>query len=535
MFVVTAQRMRELDSYTIERIGIPGPVLMENAARGALLVLDRCFPHWRNGKLAVVCGRGNNGGDGLVMARYLLQWGGYVNVFLAAPPEEISGDARFALETFLGSGGRIQTVGVKGGLSPKDLQLSTYSLIVDALLGTGLRAEVREPVASLIKAINESGVPVLSVDIPSGLCSDTGRVMGVAVKAQVTVTFGSPKLGQFLFPGRELCGSLYVVDIGIPQKAYEAHPPMCQLVTPGMLRGMLPHRSPEAHKGNFGHVLVIAGSAGKTGAGVMAAESALRTGAGLVTLGVPKSLNLAMEAKTTEVMTLPLPEGPEQNLSLDSLSEIRKALEGKDCVVLGPGISTVGETPLVARELASTVPLPMVIDADGLNALVGHLEIMLQAPGDRILTPHPGEMARLLSCSIKEVQEDRVGAALELAQRSRSVVVLKGAGTIIGDPEGEVRLIPTGNPAMASAGMGDVLTGIIAGLLAQGLEPMDAASLGVYVHGFIADEWSLIYGQRGLVATDLVSRIPGCLDRILNGKAPRKWPSELTPSCPLLL
>ena len=535
MFVVKAKEMRDLDLFSIERMGIPGPVLMENAARGAFCVLQRCFPDWRKRRIAVFCGRGNNGGDGLVLARYILERGGSAQVFLTARLEDVTGDARFALESFLRTGGELSIVGSEGGPSPEGLRLSDYGLIVDALLGTGLQREVREPLASIIRAMNSSQVPVLSVDIPSGLCSDTGRPLGIAVEATVTVTFAFPKLGHFLYPGRKLSGELYVVDIGIPRKATEELKPQCLLVTPQMLKGALRPREPDSHKGNFGHVLVIAGSAGKTGAGVMASEAALRVGAGLVTMAVPKSLNLAMEARLTEVMTLPLPEGEEQSLSLEALDRILEELGGKNCVALGPGISTLGETPALAREIARRVPLPMVIDADGLNALVGHLEELRDAPSERIITPHPGEMSRLLGCSVREVQEDRLAAALKAAKLGGCCVVLKGAGSVIADPQGNVRLVPTGNPAMASGGMGDVLTGMIAGLLAQGMKPMDAASLGTYVHGWMGDMWAAMKGKRGLAATDLIAMIPESLETLLEGKAPRTWPKEMRDACCLYM
>lgn len=529
MIVVTAQQMRELDRFTIQEMGIPGCVLMENAGRGVVEVLTSCFADWRIRNVAILCGKGNNGGDGFVAARYLRNLGGSVRVFLAGRKEDLAGDARWAMEVFLRDGGDVTQVGVEGGLSCHDIPLDPAAIVIDALLGTGLRSEVKDPLASIIGRVNQHRGRVLAVDIPSGLCSDTGRPLGVATKASVTVTFGFPKLGHFLYPGRALCGELYLVDIGIPQRAAQLHGAKRRLVTPEMLAGLLPPRAPEAHKGNFGHVLVLAGSPGKTGAGVMASEAALRVGAGLVTLGLPKSLNLAMEARLTEVMTLPLADGDDHNISLRALDEILGELKGKSCVALGPGLSTKGDTPELVRELAFRVELPMVIDADGLNALVGMVHGLGQAPAPRILTPHPGEMSRLLSMGTLEVQRDRIGAALRLAELSGSHVLLKGAGTVLADPEGRILLVPTGNPAMASAGMGDVLTGILAGLLAQGLNSMDAMALGAFLHGWMADEWVSFHGGRGLLATDLIHMIPDCLERILQGRVKRMWPRDPSP------
>lgn len=533
MYLVSAEEMRALDRFAIEKSGIPGLVLMENAGRGVLCVLNRCFPRWKTYKIGVLCGKGNNGGDGFVVARYLREQGVSVEVFLAASPEEVSGDAKLSMEIFLRGGGGITYLGSRGISLDTHISWSSFDLLVDALLGTGLKSEVRDPMASIIEQVNQSNVPVLSVDIPSGLCSDTGRALGVAVRAEVTVTFGLPKLGHFLYPGRELSGKLFVIDIGIPARASEEHKLTRELIEPAMLCGMLPPRSPQAHKGQFGHLFVLAGSAGKTGAGVMACEAALRVGAGLVTMGLPRSLNSAMEARLTEVMTLPLPEGAEQSLSMAAAKEILESLEGKSGLVLGPGLSTRGETPELVRELVRKVSLPMVIDADGLNGLAGHLDLLKDNPGVKILTPHPGEAARLLSLSSSQVQSDRLEAALELSQRSSSYVVLKGAGTILAEPQGRLRLVPTGNPAMATGGMGDILTGIIAGLLIQGLEPFDAMSLGAYLHGLVADEWVAATGKRGLAATDLLGWLPGALERITEGKVSRSWPEPPLNGCAL--
>ncbi len=526
MFVVTAEEMRQLDRRTIEGVGIPGPVLMENAGRGAICAMRHRFPGLDSKRIAVICGRGNNGGDGFVIARYLVEMGAKVDVYLAASMDQVTGDARIPLQALQRLGVPIQEVDEGRGCLPSDIPWCSYGVIVDALLGTGIRSEVEGLFRELIAAMNGSGAPIAAVDIPSGLSADTGRPLGVAVEATLTVTFGLPKLGQFLYPGRTLCGELWVVDIGIPRRVVEGCSPSCKVVTPEGLSGLLPPRSPDAHKGHFGHLLVIAGSAGKTGAAVMASEAALRVGAGLVTLGLPKGLNLAMEARLTEVMTMPLPDGNWQSLSLDAWDEIASASRGMTCMALGPGLSTRGETPDLVRRIVRSVPLPMVIDADGLNALVGHLEALQGAGAPRILTPHPGEMARLLERSVRQIQEERIGSARKLATGTGAWVVLKGAGTVLVDPKGSVELVPTGNPAMASAGMGDILTGILAGLVAQGLPPLDAMRLGAFLHGLVADEWVERNGGRGLMATDLLPAIPNALERILGGGIPRPWPKE---------
>jgi NAD(P)H-hydrate epimerase len=354
--------------------------------------------------------------------------------------------------------------------------------------------------------------------------------LGASVAADVTVTFGLPKIGQFLHSGREHCGDLWVVDIGIPQRALTLVRHAVSVITPDDLAGTLPARDRDAHKGHFGHLVVLAGARGKTGAGVMAAEAALRAGAGLVTLGIPRSLNLAMEARLTEVMTFPLAETPQQSLSRAALKEIPELI-GDTAVALGPGISTHDETLELVRELVRTTVQPMVIDADGLTALAGHLDILKEAAGARILTPHPGEMSRLLETSVQAVQEDRIGSALALMERTGANVVLKGAGSVAVSDDGEVALVPTGNPTMASAGVGDVLTGIIAGLVAQGVSPFDAVCLGTYLHGWVADDWARGRGERGLMATDLLDRIPEALERINRGDISRAWPVKIG-GCP---
>jgi hydroxyethylthiazole kinase-like uncharacterized protein yjeF len=524
MFVATAEQMRALDWETIQGVGVPGVVLMENAGRGAACVISHLYPDMASRRVAVICGKGNNGGDGFVIARCLIQQGAQVQVYLGASRDQISGDARVFLEILQNLGVSIQQVPADVKSPGREVLWSSYSLVIDALLGTGIHSKVRGTYRRLIEDMNRSEADIVAVDIPSGLSADHGMPLGAAVEADVTITFGLPKVGQFLYPGRELCGDLWVVDIGIPHQVIEKKSFPYRLITPQVLKGVIGHRSKEAHKGHFGHVLVLAGSAGKTGAGVMASEAALRVGAGLVTMGLPKSLNSAMEARLTEVMTLPLPETAHQSLSREAMGEIMDALEGKTCVALGPGVSTMGETPEMVRELVRRIPLPVVVDADGLNALCGHLDALQKAPAPRLLTPHPGEMGRLLNRSVRKIQEDRIGSALALAAQTGAYVTLKGAGTLVAHPDGHVGMIPTGNPAMASAGMGDVLTGILAGLIAQGVPPFEAMQLGAYLHGWIADEWAAEIGERGLVATDLLAKIPSDLEKILVGDVARVWP-----------
>jgi hydroxyethylthiazole kinase-like uncharacterized protein yjeF len=517
MKLVTAAQMRELDRRAIQELGLPSLVLMENAGRTTYEILRRQFPE-PAGEVAVLAGRGNNGGDGYVVARYLAQDGLPVVVFLLGLPEQVKGDARVNLEILGRLGVEVVEVETEADLNPVLHRLARAGLIVDALLGTGLDKPVAGLMAALIAKVSHLKAPVLAVDIPTGLSADTGEVLGVALKAQVTVTFGWPKLGQVLPPGRDYVGRLYQVNISIPPELAAQTP--TELAEAREMRGLLPARPPYSHKGTFGHLLVLAGSAGKTGAAALASEGALRAGAGLVTLGIAQSLNDILEVKITEAMTLPLPEAAgARALGRAALSPVRKFLSDRDALALGPGLGTHPETQELVRRLVGSLPHPMVVDADGVNALAADLTA-LPAPGLRILTPHPGEMARLVDASVPEVQADRLGLAWETARRLGVVLVLKGAQTLVAAPDGRLSLNVTGNPALASGGTGDVLTGLIGGYLAQGLAPYDAARLGVYLHGLAADFWAARYGPRGLTAGDLLDVFPEVVAEFLEGEIP---------------
>ncbi|MCL6621998.1 MAG: NAD(P)H-hydrate dehydratase [Syntrophobacterales bacterium] len=518
MKLVTAADMRELDRRTIEEVGVPSLVLMENAGRSTYLVLRREFPDLR-GPVAVLAGRGNNGGDGCVVARYAANAGLPVWVLLVARREQVSGDARVNLEILDRLGVEVVEVPEAEVFREHLPRLREAGLIVDALLGTGLNAPVRGLLAEVIEAAGRLPVPVLAVDIPSGLCADTGQVLGVALRAEVTVTYGLPKLGQILPPGRELCGRLFRVDISIPPHLLRPLP--TELAEAQEMAGLVPARPFAAHKGTFGHAVVLAGSVGKTGAAALAGEAALRAGAGLVTVAVPESLNDILEVKLTEVMSLPLPEVPEvRALSRRALPPLWEFLRDKTALALGPGLGTHPETRELVQELVRTLPLPLVIDADGVNCLAGAGECLLQAPASRILTPHPGELARFLGAATADLQARRLEVARETARNYQCLVVLKGAQTVVAAPDGRLSINPTGNPGLASGGTGDVLTGLIGGLLAQRLAPWDAARLGVYLHGLAADYLAADLGPRGFAAGDLLRVLPRALADLAAGRIP---------------
>ncbi|MBM4300274.1 MAG: NAD(P)H-hydrate dehydratase [Deltaproteobacteria bacterium] len=524
MKLVTASMMRELDRRAIQDLGIPSLVLMENAGRTTYQILRREFPGLQ-GEVAVVAGRGNNGGDGFVVARYLANAGIPVAVFLLGPRDRVSGDARVNLEILAHLGIAVTEVLTEADLNHTLHRLAKAGLIVDALLGTGLNSPVTGLLAALIERLNHLRAPVLAVDMPTGLSADTGEVLGVALKAQVTVTYGWPKLGQVLPPGRDYVGRLWQVDISIP--AHLAREARVSLSEAGEMRALLPPRPSGSHKGSFGHLLVLAGAIGKTGAAVLTAEAALRAGAGLVTLGIPASLNDILEVKLTEAMTLPLPEAAAARAlgkaAWDPIVEFineKNGKNGKFTVALGPGIGTHPETRELVERLAPDLSCPMVIDADGINNLAGDYPGLKDAAGPRILTPHPGEMARLVGLTTPAVQARRLDLARETAARLGVTLVLKGAQTVVAAPDGRASLNSTGNPALASGGTGDVLTGLIGGFLAQGLTPWDAARLGVYLHGLAADFFVSRRGPRGMIAGDLLAVWPQMLTEFSQGTIP---------------
>jgi NAD(P)H-hydrate epimerase len=479
--LVGAEGMRALDRRTIEALGVPGPVLMESAGRAvAEAVLAR-----RPRRVHVVCGAGNNGGDGLVVARHLHALGVEVDVALLGAPR---GDAAAQLE-------RARAFGVAEGRG------EGADLIVDAIFGTGLARTVEGDAARAIQAINARAVCVVAVDLPSGLDADTGQVHGVAVRADETVTFGLPKVGLALEPGRSLAGAVSVARIGIAERApgVEAD---AELWTRAAAAQFLPERRSEGHKGSFGHVLVVAGSEGKTGAAALATRAAIRAGAGLVTLACPAGLNDVLEEKCTEAMTAPVADTPERAFAGAAEDAILALAEDRDVVALGPGIGRAPETAALVRGLCKRISKPLVLDADGINAFEGH-------PGElraSVITPHPGEAARLLGCETAEIQRDRLGAARRLAEETGAVVVLKGAATVVAGAGAPPLINPTGGPALASGGTGDVLTGLVAALLAQGLAPRCAAGVGVYLHGLAGDR--LAVGDSGLMAGDLADSLP---------------------------
>lgn len=479
--ILTAAQMRAADADAISRLGVPGVALMENAGRHvARVAASLCSP---GARIGIVIGAGNNGGDGSVAARHLLGWGFSPTLCLATPFDRPVGDARIMLDAARATGVPILDLAHCG---------DGFDLIIDALLGTGLTGVVRGAAADAIAWMNRSSVPVLAVDIASGLCADTGRPLGAAVRATHTVTFVASAPGHWLHPGPDFTGALHIVDIGMPAAA--VHGGMRILDAADLAPAFAP-RDANTHKGRQGDLLVWAGSPGRTGAARLTLSAAQSAGAGLTTL-VSEPATLSTLAPTLwESMGLALPDPPLDWL-IDQASR-------RSALVIGPGMSTSPATGDLLRALLARTDRPVVLDADGLNHCVGHLDDL----GAAVLTPHPGEAARLLDCTPVDVQADRLGAARALAQRSKSVTVLKGAHTLVALPNGAVGVCPAGNPGMATAGMGDVLAGIIGALLARGLDAASAAAAGVLWHAHAGDRVAADRGQAALRARDVIAAL----------------------------
>ena len=512
--IVTAQQMREIDRRTIEDVGIPSLLLMENAGLGVVNVVEKILAETCGRRVTILCGRGNNGGDGMVVARHLFNRGTQLDVYLVGQKEMLKGDALINHQILEGLGVKIHQI-----LEKKDLRrIVVGDLIVDALLGTGITGEVTGFLAELINWMNGLSLPVVSVDLPSGLHSDDGTFEGSCVRAEHTVTMAEMKRGLALPPGRELAGKVTVVDIGAPDFVSQSVGVKTFLLEEADVASRLPERPPSAHKGIFGKILVLAGSPGMTGAAVLASRAALRVGGGLTILGIPKGLNVILEQKLTEVMTRPLPETSEGSLSLEAETEIDALLDWTDVIAIGPGLTTLPETVQLIHRVVSKSAKPMVIDADGLNAFYQHTEILEKKQGEFVLTPHYGELSRLIGLSIEEISTDPVEVARRSAARFGGVVILKGSPTVIADPVGEVFVNPTGNSGMATPGSGDVLTGMIAGLLGQGCSIHDAGICGVYIHGLAGDLGGSVVGRRSLIAGDIIRYLGEAIYQVEGGK-----------------
>lgn len=517
MKIVTSHEMKRIDRLTIEGYGVPSLVLMERAGLAVAAKVKDLFPPQPHQKVTVIAGGGNNGGDGLVTARILQNWGYRVKVLILAEKDALSLDCAAQYQI-------TRHFGIKIEFTPTISNIDLHgAVIIDAIFGTGINKLVNEDLVKVFNQINSSGTSVVSVDIPSGISSDTGDVLGGAIKADYTVTFGLPKRGHLLYPGAGYTGRLFVEDIGFDSRILQSEDLKVNLIQKEIISGMITPRQKYSHKGDFGHVLIIAGSAGKTGAALLSAKACLRSGSGLVTLAVPESLIDIIQGRITEEMTLPLKDSGKGALSSKAIDEILSFASGKiDAIAIGPGIGVTDDTQELIAQLVMNSPVPLVIDADGINSLSANPDILLQAKSSVIITPHPGETARFYSSAFKQeyktadIERNRLDVSAKISNEYNTYVVLKGVPSVITAPNGDIFINSTGNPGMATAGAGDVLTGMIASFAGQGLSPFNASISGVYIHGLSGDIASAKKGQHCMLASDIIECLSGAFNSILH-------------------
>jgi hydroxyethylthiazole kinase-like uncharacterized protein yjeF len=517
MKILTASEMQRIDRLTTERYGVPSLTLMENAGRGVVEFLSRRLAPLEQHRIAILCGKGNNGGDGMVVARLLRDQGLRPRVLLFADAGSLRGDAGANYQQLCPSGTPEVVEGPEAWHNLR-ASLQNTTLFVDALLGTGLAKPLEGYFLEVVRDVNREfpAARVLAVDLPSGISADTGEVIGEHMRADFSVTFTAPKIAHVFPPACERVGEWVVKQIGTPSEALECEPGLSlYLASPQDVSWIAQPRPVTAHKGNYGHVLILAGSIGKTGAAALAARAALRAGAGLVTVATAKSALPIVASLGMEFMTETLPETEDGTISLRALDSGRmdKLLPGKSVLAVGPGIGSLPETAEFVRAIVNKYPLPLVLDADGLNAFAGRMQDFrkdARTKGTTIFTPHPGEMARLTGKATAEIQSQRVEVAREFSERHGLTLVLKGFGTLTASPDGQVWVNPTGNPGMATGGTGDVLTGLIAGLLAQfpARAASEVATAAVYLHGLAGDLAAGELGQPSMLAGDLLEKVP---------------------------
>lgn len=507
MRVLTAAQMREADRATIDDLGIPSLVLMENAGRQVVAAIEASFSDLQMRRVAILAGRGNNGGDGFVIARTLFERVIDVPVFVIGKLAEVRGDARHNLEVLGRLGLTVVEIGDEQDWELHFSDISGCDLIVDAMFGTGLREPLGGMYPTIIGDLATCGIPIVSVDLPSGLSADSHLVEGDAVRASVTVALGAPKICHVLPPAQRMCGDLVIADIGIPEGLIErVEGAYVEVITRGLVRSVLEPRDPEAHKGDFGRVLIVAGSMGKSGAAHLAAMAALRSGAGLVTVATPRSVQPILAAMAPEYMTVGLPEDDEGQVTDEGLE--RALALPADVIAVGPGLGQGPRVSAFVHGLLERTGVPIILDADALNAFAGNPAALQGRDGlDVIITPHPGEMARLTGLTTDHVQENRLDVARTFASSHQLHVVLKGHRTLVATPEGAVAINLTGNPGMATGGTGDVLTGVIAGWFAQMLDAEGACKLGVYLHGHAGDLAEADEGEAALTASDVLHHL----------------------------
>lgn len=518
MYILSSDQMRNIDSRASDKYGIPSIILMENAAKSVYEEIKKRFDPLSEKSFIIFCGKGNNGGDGYETARLLLQENAHVIAVSIGENNNTLSDAAVMRKRFIESGGKI--INAEDFLSKTDI-LSDY-IIVDAIFGTGINTDIKGISADIIRWINHNASPVISIDLPSGINTDNGQIMGIAVKADMTITFCLKKPAHFLLPGSELCGEIIVKDIGIPNEAVEDEHPNIILFNKGQADKIIPRYKKNEHKGSCGKLLVIGGSTAMSGAPVMASLAALRSGCGIVKLIVPENIYLPVAAKTLEIMVDPMKDTIYGTFSKDIIDEILEMTDRFDAVLIGCGMSVSEDTKEILYELVEKCNIPMVIDADGINILAKNKEILKHKKAPVILTPHTVEMSRMMGISSSEVDGDRIRCALEFAKEYELTALIKGPNTITAFYDGRIAVNSSGNPGMATAGSGDVLTGVIAAFIARGIKPFDAAAAGVYIHGKAGDLAAAKLSQYGLIASDIIDQLPLALKDYDYGLADNK-------------
>ena len=509
MRVLNAAQMRDADRQTIEEIGIPSMVLMENAGRQVVAALEAAYTDLNDRHVAVLCGPGNNGGDGFVVARTLHQHGIGVSVFVVATLAGIKGDARLNLEILGRLGLTVVEISDEHAWDLHFSEISQSDLIIDAIFGTGLKSPLAGIMETVAGDVNASGIPVVAVDLPTGMSADHVEPIGECIHANITVTLAAPKLPLVLPPGEALAGRIVVADIGIPAEVIDGIAgPRIELLTREAMRELLQPREPDSHKGDYGHVLVVAGSRGKTGAAHLAAIGALRSGAGLVSVATPRTSQPIVAAMGAEYMTVPIEETPDGTIAFSGLEQVLNF--EPDVIAAGPGLGTGDDVTAFVHGLVAKSESPLVLDADALNALASEPDLLQNGgEGSRpvVITPHPGEMARLLKTSVEAVQSNRLDTARDFAVQHQIYVVLKGHRTLIATPDGKVFINPVGNPGMATGGTGDVLAGVLAAWLGQLLDAEAACKIGVYLHALAGDLTEADEGEVAMTAGDLAAHL----------------------------
>ena len=512
MYLVTSELMRQIDRDTIEKHKIPSLELMENAGRGIAerLILQNIIDPSVDAKVVIFCGKGNNGGDGFVVGRYLHDAGIDLHIYFIGPADKLSSDAKVNYKNALESGAAVFELKSISGFD------SNYTHIIDAIFGTGFEGAPEGIASDIIAFINKQNGTVISVDLPSGLNADNGKHEGEAVRADFTFTLGLPKYGLYLSPGRELAGRVEVVPIGIPEKAIDKYKLPHQLITSELVASKLPKRKPDGHKGDFGYLLIIAGSTGLTGAAELAANSSMRSGCGMVRVACPSTTQPVLAKKLTEIMTHPLPDVAKKGaLALRSLGEIRQLALDYDALALGPGLGRNHETIELVQRFVADNEKPIVVDADGLYALGSNTDVLKKSKAPMVLTPHAGEFKRLSGIDAPTDIFERFKFAHTFSKEYGVTLLLKGSPTIIATPDGNCYLNPTGNSGMAKGGSGDVLTGIIASFMAQGMSVEDAAICGAYIHGLAGDFAADALTQRAMKAGDIIEYLPRAFQSLI--------------------